>query len=135
MSNYVGCSQYSILCYVVFLKTVVSLYSYWELLPCWWISLLKRYQLWISVSYFFFFHFNLQNRHSVWMLLLFLRGLETKHSLCLKKYFHKTVLLCDTFKTGWKNWLKLLYVFRHVILEQPAFFGQQVTWIAKKASW
>ena len=35
MSNYVGFSQYSILCYVVFfLKTVVSLYSYWELLPC-----------------------------------------------------------------------------------------------------
>ena len=34
MSNYVGCSQYSIVCHVVFLKTVVSLYNYWELLPC-----------------------------------------------------------------------------------------------------
>lgn len=103
--------------------------------------LADEFLFWRDISYefqcriFFFFHFNLQNRHSVWMLPLFLRGLETKHSLCLKKYFHKTVLLCDTFKTGWKNWLKLLYVFRHVILEQPAFFGQQVTWIAKKASW
>ena len=27
-------SQYSTVCHVVFLKTVVSLYNYWELLPC-----------------------------------------------------------------------------------------------------
>lgn len=94
MSNYAGCSQYSILCYVVF----------WRL---WFLCIATgNYYLAdefsseeISTTSFsvVFFHFNLQNRHSVWVLPLFLRGLGTKHSLCLKEYFSKTVVLCDKY--------------------------------------
>ena len=43
--------------------------------------------------------------------------------------------MINTFKIGWKNGLKSLYVFCRVILEQLAFFGQQRAGIVKKASW
>lgn len=80
-----------------------------------------------------FFHLN---RPSVWVLPGLLEAWK-QSTLCV----WRTVLarLCcsvmKTFKTGWKNWLKLLHMPGHAVSEQPAFFGQRRTRRVRKASW